>query len=325
MPLHRFPIVETRNIEEMRSALISAYGAVAFDCRTAPDAFRGIGRSWSHGGVSLAYCDYRDHVEIQFPDQDIVRQFHCLEGRARIAANGVEMAFASGGSCTIAAEQAFKAQFEGHYRQLVLRLDIDAVRRRLSHLTGAPVGGDLEFSTQVDGAGAPQNLTRQLLLLLVEQLGADVGTVPDLVLTEICDTLTTAFLHATDHTYRKLLDSEPRSAAPWQLRRAVQYIEAHWNDPLSIETLAAAASCSGRSLFKTFRDTLGCTPMAFVKRKRLEEAHRRLKGGDRSSTVASVAFACGFSNAGHFARDYQKVFGEKPSETLRRSLGNRAP
>jgi transcriptional regulator GlxA family with amidase domain len=35
--------------------------------------------------------------------------------------------------------------------------------------------------------------------------------------------------------------------------------------------------------------------------------------------VTGVAFACGFQNLGHFARDYRLRFGELPSETLKGS------
>jgi transcriptional regulator GlxA family with amidase domain len=44
-----------------------------------------------------------------------------------------------------------------------------------------------------------------------------------------------------------------------------------------------------------------------------------LEHADSSTTVLSVAFACGFQNAGHFARDFKLAFGELPSESLRRA------
>jgi transcriptional regulator GlxA family with amidase domain len=35
--------------------------------------------------------------------------------------------------------------------------------------------------------------------------------------------------------------------------------------------------------------------------------------------VTTVSSACGFGNLGHFAKDYFKIFGERPSDTLARS------
>jgi transcriptional regulator GlxA family with amidase domain len=42
---------------------------------------------------------------------------------------------------------------------------------------------------------------------------------------------------------------------------------------------------------------------------------------DKTTSVTSVAFDCGFTNLGHFAKDYGKYFGELPSETLNRTKG----
>ena len=61
--------------------------------------------------------------------------------------------------------------------------------------------------------------------------------------------------------------------------------------------------------------------MDFVKRVRLERARQKLSSLDAETSVTAVAFECGFGNLGHFARDYHERFGERPSETLRRSRG----
>jgi len=58
--------------------------------------------------------------------------------------------------------------------------------------------------------------------------------------------------------------------------------------------------------------------MAFVKEMRLRRAREMLVRTDLSPSVTETALACGFTNLGHFARDYFKRFGERPSETLRR-------
>ena len=59
--------------------------------------------------------------------------------------------------------------------------------------------------------------------------------------------------------------------------------------------------------------------MAFVKQVRLRHAQDMLLNPDANTSVTGVAFACGFQNLGHFARDYRQTFGELPSATLGRS------
>lgn len=59
--------------------------------------------------------------------------------------------------------------------------------------------------------------------------------------------------------------------------------------------------------------------MAFLKDVRLRHARMMLKRIDRPPSVTETAITCGFGNLGHFARDYFERFGERPSDTLKRS------
>jgi PAS domain S-box-containing protein len=106
--------------------------------------------------------------------------------------------------------------------------------------------------------------------------------------------------------------------APKAIRDVVRHIEANWNRPLSIPEIAREHGVSPRSIHKHFAAS-GITPMNFIKRMRLERARAQLGSPTVKTSVTGVAFACGFTNLGHFARDYRQAFGELPSETLRSS------
>ncbi len=128
----------------------------------------------------------------------------------------------------------------------------------------------------------------------------------------------TSFLLTNPNNYSGLLHGEPLAAAPWQVRLAEQFIETNWDQPITIEALTAATNVSARSLFSSFKAARGYSPMDFVKRVRLGRAWRKLSKPDAETSVSAVAYECGFGNPGHFAVDYRRQFGERPSETLRR-------
>ena len=130
-----------------------------------------------------------------------------------------------------------------------------------------------------------------------------------------------SFLTANDSNYSLVLRRPARSAASWQVRRVEAYIEANWDQPLTIEALALVTGVSARTLFHSFRKSRGYSPMDFAKRIRLGHARRMLEEGDASTAVTTVAYTCGFGNLGHFSGYYRRAFGELPSATLRRSLG----
>jgi AraC family ethanolamine operon transcriptional activator len=63
---------------------------------------------------------------------------------------------------------------------------------------------------------------------------------------------------------------------------------------------------------------LSMSPMAYLKTQRLNQVRQQLKAcRHHRTTVTDVAIQCGFWHMGQFAKDYRKMFGECPSETLR--------
>lgn len=109
-----------------------------------------------------------------------------------------------------------------------------------------------------------------------------------------------------------------RDASQSTVRRAQAFIEGRAGDDLSVADIAAAAGVTPRSLQYAFQQHLGCTPLAYLRRVRLDLVHRSLRTGGEVS-VADAAVRMGFFNPGRFAAEYRKVYGENPRDTLRRA------
>jgi AraC family ethanolamine operon transcriptional activator len=90
--------------------------------------------------------------------------------------------------------------------------------------------------------------------------------------------------------------------------------------PAPIPRIAAELGVSERALQVTFRDELRTTPSARFKQLRLEAVHDALlRLRPEESTVTQVAADVGgFFHLGRFANEYFGMFGERPSDTLRR-------
>jgi len=110
-----------------------------------------------------------------------------------------------------------------------------------------------------------------------------------------------------------------KEAAPRVVRLAEEYIEASWNQAITIEELASQTNTSIRSLYAAFKKSRGYTPTTFAKIVRLRRAKQMLLEENQRTSVSAVAFKCGFGNLGHFANDFRKMFGELPSEVLART------
>jgi AraC-like DNA-binding protein len=95
----------------------------------------------------------------------------------------------------------------------------------------------------------------------------------------------------------------------------------HWRElgqTMTIEMLAPATETSARSLFATFRNSRGCSPMAYLRSVRLVRAREILSSPTSDTSVYAIAAKCGFISPNHFGKKYVSRFGASPSITLKR-------
>jgi AraC family ethanolamine operon transcriptional activator len=108
------------------------------------------------------------------------------------------------------------------------------------------------------------------------------------------------------------------------LSRAIDYVEGHPNSPLTVRELSKAALVSSRTLEYAFREYYGIGPKTYLLALRLDGARHELLAADHgSTTVQEVASRRGFWHMSQFALDYRRLFGDLPSDTLKRSPGTR--
>lgn len=123
-------------------------------------------------------------------------------------------------------------------------------------------------------------------------------------------------LHAGDDCSSRFSLGETGSA--W-VKTLAAWIEAHADQPLALSDLERQSGYSRRSLQLAFRAHLGCSPMQWVKRCRMQRARERLQHPAHGDSVGSVALGLGFVNAASFTRDFTRFFGERPSAVLRQA------
>ena len=96
------------------------------------------------------------------------------------------------------------------------------------------------------------------------------------------------------------------------------YLLEHHDDPVTVPDLCKALNISRRTLQYSFESVLDINPVAYLRAIRLNRARRTLKAGAEQMTVADVAARWGFWHLSRFAGNYKQMFGELPSETLRK-------
>lgn len=87
--------------------------------------------------------------------------------------------------------------------------------------------------------------------------------------------------------------------------------------PLPLTEICQRLGVPLRSLNAYSNEVLGLSAALYLRRRRLQAVRDAMLGG-RVASVTMAATQHGFWELGRFAGDYQKIFGELPSQTLRR-------
>ena len=104
------------------------------------------------------------------------------------------------------------------------------------------------------------------------------------------------------------------------IKKAEDFVNSHLHEPITLQELCETLGTSSTALSAGFKEIFGISPMNYLKIQRLHGVHRSLKHTDpTSTTVMNIAHQWGFWSLNHFTKDYQKLFGELPSQTLRKS------
>lgn len=316
-PLDSFPIVRSRNIEEIRQAFIGSYGAQRLNLPRHADDFEFRLNHWQSENIGVTYVS-GPPLELQFPTANFFRQAF-VRGAADIKLGRVVNQVMNDATCVIPPDALATASYAPGFEHFGLRIKADAVLTKLAALIGATPSRKLVFDQTTRANSSAIGSLRRMLTFFAEELDS-VGCNPlPPPIAELEQALIVSFICNNPHNYTPLLDARIRPVGSWQVRRAEEYIAAHWNQPITIEELARVTSASTRSLFHQFKRSRGQSPMAFVKDVRLQQARNLLERSDPATSVTEVAIACGFGNLGHFAKDYFKRFGERPSDTVKRS------
>ena len=111
---------------------------------------------------------------------------------------------------------------------------------------------------------------------------------------------------------------DSRDAHNATVRRAVTFIHEHAPEDITVADIAAAAHVTARAVQLAFRRHLDTTPTEYLRRVRLEHAHRELLAADPArESVTAVAYRWGFASPSRFAARHRAIYGILPSQALR--------
>jgi AraC family transcriptional regulator len=100
-----------------------------------------------------------------------------------------------------------------------------------------------------------------------------------------------------------------------RFRKVFDYIDAHLDEPVSVEMLGDIAAFSKFHFHRQFTELFGVSVYSYVQLCRLKRASYQL--AFRDTRIVAIAMASGYEGPEAFARAFRRNFGQSPSEFRR--------
>jgi AraC family transcriptional regulator len=97
----------------------------------------------------------------------------------------------------------------------------------------------------------------------------------------------------------------------WQVRKVLTYIDSHIMDRVRVADLSILARCGEAHFSRLFKRTFGESPHAFVVKRRVELAARRML--DTEISLRDIALSCGFADQAHLTKCFRHLMQDSPS------------
>lgn len=271
--------------------------------------------SLGHLDIGVAYCSVAMTVATtRAPSAAFLVQFP-LTGRVALEVDGREYAVPPGAGVVLSPSNRLRRDAAPGWT-LAMRIDRGFLRSKLEHRLGRSVTGQLTFHPLLTTNAAEIG---KYCLLIAEACERGVASPESSVAAVLEAGLVDLLLDLQPHTHGDSVSDTELAARAERVRAVTDHLHHHPSEPLTVKRLAEVAGCSIRSLQSTFADLCGMSPMEFVRRHRLARARELLEAGDSRTSVYSIAYQTGFAQLGRFAAHYRAMYGESPSETIRRT------
>ncbi|WP_207857961.1 AraC family transcriptional regulator [Lucifera butyrica] len=131
---------------------------------------------------------------------------------------------------------------------------------------------------------------------------------------ETCSYLAVSLVAMMIQIIRKTEIEDSAKRGPSELLgiRIKQYIDTHYDEPLTLQSISDVMHINPYYLAHVFKDTIGYSPMQYIIRRRIGEAQSLLITTKYS--ITQIANIVGYDNPNHFNILFNKYVGMPPSK-----------
>ena len=99
------------------------------------------------------------------------------------------------------------------------------------------------------------------------------------------------------------------------VQRAIDYIEDHLTESLTLEEIAGVAAMSAPNLYRLFHSLTGHPIKEYIRKRRINEAANCLRDSDLPTI--DIGYRCGFESYPTFIKTFKRLTGQTPGQYRR--------
>jgi AraC-like DNA-binding protein len=206
--------------------------------------------------------------------------------------------------------QVTGASPEKPYLSFILRLDLAELADVAALAQVAPPSGAVTMRGIFVGESAPPVLESVMRLLRLLETPVDIPALAPLAQRELLYRLL-----RSEHGWR-VAQLAAAGGHSQRVRKAIEWLQQHFAEPLQIESFAREVNMSPSSLHHHFKAVTAMSPVQYQKQLRLQEARRLLLSEDVDA--ATAGHRVGYESPSQFSREYSRLFGAPPARDLKR-------
>ena len=270
------------------------------------------------GSIGLSKLTYGDHVMVS-NSSGLEQEYHLqmvLEGSCKVRYSESEVfVLTSGAGALINPSDPVALEYSDDCVKLIVKVPVALINSCCIDQVGYVPSGGLHFNAGAFRLEEDCAFWKLIELLCLEADQRELSNHP--VGTSIGALVVTKLMEVVPHN----LPATVGSSEDGDFFGLIDsYIDSAAGADVAAVDLARLANVSVRTLYDRFKRAKGITPHAYIKTRRLRRIYHRLHASTGSvRSVTEVALEYGFCHLGRFSSEYKMLFGELPSEALRRA------
>lgn len=213
--------------------------------------------------------------------------------------------------------QVWASRTSNQGRALLIGIERKAIEQKLEKLLDRCLKKPLVFDLSINLSQELGGSLKEFAQFLWHSVAGETGF-STLVIKELEQAFLACLLKGVSHNYSEALLQHCGGALPCYVQKAKSFMEANLQADIRLEDIAKAVGISPRLLEKAFACHSDCSPMQFLKRVRLQRVRDELCQATPGTKVLDVMLRYSFVEGGKFSKIYREMFGELPSDTLKR-------